>query len=95
MLEWIQLPGDGCPPAGVTESSAVAIKDTVYVFGGSYEAADGSGVVFSSDLHAYNIDTGFWTKRKSAPLQPCARAGHSMVAVCSFKTCNALTVHDI
>ena len=81
MLEWVLLPPTGCTPPGVTGSSAVAIRDTVYVFGGSYEAEDGSGLVFSSDLHEYNINSGIWRKRNPSPLQPCARAGHCMVAV--------------
>eukprot|EP00282_Hemiselmis_andersenii_P035885 CAMPEP_0169427938 /NCGR_PEP_ID=MMETSP1042-20121227/1054_1 /TAXON_ID=464988 /ORGANISM="Hemiselmis andersenii, Strain CCMP1180" /LENGTH=1434 /DNA_ID=CAMNT_0009538063 /DNA_START=72 /DNA_END=4372 /DNA_ORIENTATION=+ len=81
MPDWVRLPENGSAPVGVSGSAAVTIQETLYVFGGSYEAEDGSGLVFSSDLHAYDTETGFWTKKMPSKLQACARSGHCMVAV--------------
>jgi N-acetylneuraminic acid mutarotase len=73
-------------------------QDTLYVFGGCYEADEGSGnaVIYSSDLHAYDAETGFWTRKLPSPLQPCARAGHCMIGTGSsfYVICGRTTIED-
>lgn len=87
---------DNPPDTNTVSSHTTPTQDTLYVFGGSYDAEDGSGVAFSSDLHAYDIETGFWTRKLPSPLQPCARAGHCMISVGSsfYVICGRTTIDD-
>ena len=69
----------GAVPPKLSKSGAVYIEKQLYVFGGVYETKDGR-IECSHEMYSFNEDTGFWTCLEQADLQPCARAGHSMVS---------------
>ncbi|KAJ1482242.1 hypothetical protein T484DRAFT_1804593 [Baffinella frigidus] len=79
MIEWVRQADNGNRPEPSAGATAVSVDGKLWVFGGNM-SVDPDDQHLSHDLHVFDLETGFWTRCRTSPTQPCARAGHCMVA---------------
>lgn len=79
MLTWTKVAENGAVPLPLTSTSAAFVQDKIYIFGGD-RRTESSPTDLSHDLYMFDKRSGFWTLCKESQVQPCARAGHCVVA---------------
>ncbi|CEL93722.1 unnamed protein product [Vitrella brassicaformis CCMP3155] len=74
--KWTRLPGDGTKPATRAGHSAVAVDDTLVVFGGVM-----LDVKYFNDINVYDTNARRWSQPKITGEVPEERAGHTATLI--------------